>query len=314
MKPSLHLQKRMLEVETLNYKRQLCAFIALISSTCIFMLLTAAQCGLLTWLGKNKTNFWITIDFIAVMTALLSFVCGLVFIFLVERERKKIQKKLEAESLFFGFSLGLEEEKKEFSEKCSAFCEDFSQKMDLFGSSCNFTLQLVSLIFLLAHGIAISEMYKFGHSRLPLIQILDLGINSSFFLAALLLTMAHLISTKLSKSQSKNSGKISRIIAIMFTGSSLIFSGKIICVLESVGACMPVYLENGGTLPIGWLTRTVGIILLSFSFLLVLKQTSARCDALVKSVQGGEAGREVLSMVTTQDVRSCFGYMECGTR
>ena len=316
MKTSPNIPKRMLKVERLNYRRQCCSFVSLIISTCIFILLFLSQSGFLTCTGKSKSNFWVTIDFISVLGAILSFICSLVLIFLIEQERSKIQKKIAAESQTLGFRSRKEAEKKrrELLDRCGAFCEGFSLKMDFLGTSCNFSMQLASLIFLLTNGLALGEIYKFGSHNLPMGHVVDLVSNAAYFLAALLLVIAHLIGRRKEKTPPRHAREMAQVMTFMFLGSSLIFAGKIVCVLEAIGTMTPPALKNGATLPIGWLTRTVGIILLAINLGMVLKRTSDKCDALAKIVEDGENSHEVFTMVSTQDVRSCFGYLEYGTR
>lgn len=316
MKVSFGIPRRMLEVEKLNYRRQCCSFISILISASIFILITLSQCGLLSWMGKNKNNFWLTIDFISVMAATLSLVCGLVLIFLVEREKEKIRKKVKYESKALGFKSRIEEEKekKNLLGKCSDILEALALKMDMLGTSCNFSIQLASLSFLLVNGIAIGEVYKFGASNMPVSHIVDLVSNSAYFLAALFLAISHVIITRKSDNSSQNAREMNKMMALMLLGSSLVFGGKIVCSLNAVGKLPQVVLENGMLLPIGWFTRTVGIVMLAVSFWMVMQKTSQKCDNLAKIVEEGTGDKKVMTTVSTQDVRSCLGYMEYGTR
>ncbi|SCV62861.1 hypothetical protein ANAPRD1_00294 [Anaplasma phagocytophilum] len=261
------------------------------------------------WLGGGRSNFWITCDFVSVIFAMLSLVCGMLLIFYIEREKKEINKKLEHARRLGRYRGGLKG-KKGALDKFSDFVERNANKIDFLGTLGNTLLQLTALTFLFLNGVSLSSSVKVG--ELGVTHFVDIFTNTAFFIAATLFAISHCIIHRNEKSFSKNLSSQTKLMCIMFVGNLLVWGGKIVCALESIGKITPIDLPNGGTLPLGWLTRTVGIILCAVSMCMIMANTSKKCDELTKIVESGEYADEVVSHLSTHDVRSCFGYMEHG--
>lgn len=312
----LSIPRRMLEIEKLNYKRQCCSMITLISTTVAFSLLALSQSGYMGWLGSGKINFWLTVDFISAVMACVSLLCGILVVFHIEVEKRKIRKRIENESRRRGFRSRIEEEKanRKAVDKLSDAIENYANRIDLLGSVLNTSIQLCAIVHILTNGIALSDRVKVGSWGLSITHVVDLVSNTAFFLAAALFATSHIIIHRKSKEFSKNLEKQSQMMAMLFTGNLLVWAGKIVCALESIDIIKPAVLKSGGNLPLGWITRLTGIILCLASFYMIMDSTSKKCEELSRLVEGGEGVREVLTTISTHDVRSCFGYMEYGTR
>ncbi|MDB1135660.1 hypothetical protein [Candidatus Anaplasma sp. TIGMIC] len=314
MKYSLGIPRRMLEIEKLNYGRQCCSLASLVAVTAIFMLLAVSQSGAAKWLGKHGNNFWITIDFIAVLMAALSLICGIVVVFHIERQKRKIREKIESEARRRGFRSRIEEEKahKKLIDKFSDVMEKYANGVDLFGSVCNFTLQMSAITLLLAHGVALGEHIKFGTVGLSIIHVVDFISNTAYFLSAMLFCTSHMIMHRNTKEFSKNLVRQTQIMVLLVVGNLLVWGGKIIVAMESIGKIVPAQLPTGGTIPLGWATRSIGMLLCVASFCMIMASTSKKCEELEKLVESSDGARETVTMLSTHDVRSCFGYFEHG--
>nr|WP_196227812.1 hypothetical protein [Anaplasma phagocytophilum] len=302
----------MLSIEKLNYRRQCCSMASMAFTLTLFVLFTLSQSGLMKWLGGGRSNFWITCDFVSVIFAMLSLVCGMLLIFYIEREKRDINKKLEHARRLGKYRGGLKElkEKKGTLDKISDFIERNANKIDFLGTLGNTLLQLTALTFLFLNGVSLSSSVKVGD--LGVTHCVDLFTNTAFFMTATLFAISHCIIHRNEKSFSKNLSSQTKLMCLMFAGNLLVWGGKIVCALESIGKIPTIYLPNGGTLPLGWLARTVGIILCAVSMCMIMANTSRNCDELTRIVESGEHADEVVSRLSTHDVRSCFGYMEHG--
>ncbi|MFV9838417.1 MAG: hypothetical protein AB8U44_00080 [Aaplasma endosymbiont of Hyalomma asiaticum] len=312
----LSIPRKMLEIEKLNYKRQCCSMISLITTTVAFSLLALSQGGYMGWLGKGKGDFWLTLDFICAVMACVSLLCGILVVFYIEVEKRKIKKKIESESRKRGFRSRIEEEKanRKLVDRMSDAIENYANRVDLFGSVLNTSLQVSAIVYIFTNGVALSESVKVGRVGMSITHVVDLVSNTAFFISAALFAVSHIIIHRNSKEFSKNLEKQSQMMAMLFTGNLLVWAGKIVCALESIDVIKPAPLKSGGYLPLGWITRLVGIVLCLASLCMIMDSTSKKCEELGRLVEGGEGVREVLTTISTHDVRSCFGYMEYGTR
>ncbi len=299
----------MLSIEKLNYRRQCCSMASMSFTLILFVLFTLSQSGLMKWLGGGRSNFWITCDFVSVIFAMLSLVCGMLLIFYIEREKRDINKKLE-HARRLGKYRGSLKGKKGTLDKISDFIERNANKIDLMGTLANTLLQLTAFVFLFMNGISLSESVKVA--GLSVTHFVDIITNTAFFLSASLFAVSHCIIHRNERRFSKNLSAQTKIMCLMFAGNLLVFGGKVVCALESINKITAVSLPNGGTLPLGWLMRTVGIILCVVSMYMIMSNTSKKCDELARIVESGENADEVVSSLSTHDVRSCFGYMEHG--
>ncbi|KAA8474981.1 hypothetical protein F0Q53_01010 [Anaplasma marginale] len=307
---SLSIPRKMLKIEKLNYIRQCCSIFTLLITTTMFILLALSQAGLLSGMGASAANFWTAMEFLTGLTASLGVICGLILVFKIEKDKRKIQQRIELESRRMGLQskISLERVDRKPLDKASDFMEAHANKVDLAASVLFTTIHLVGLGVLLYSGLSLSGHVKVG--GMGVTQITDMVVNALFFASALMFAVSFWIIHRNKPTCSKNVAHQARLTVLYLCGNFLLFGGKVVLVMESVGKVTSAPLSSGGTFPIGWALRVVGILLVLTSVVMMLTANHEKCTQLKRMVESGE-GTERLAMLSTHEIRSCFGYQEC---
>ncbi|WP_041651344.1 hypothetical protein [Anaplasma centrale] len=307
---SLSIPRKMLKVEKLNYVRQCCSIFTLLITTTMFILLALSQAGFLSGLGASAANFWTATEFLTGLTASLGVICGLILVFKIEREKRKIQQRIELESRRMGLQskIFLERVDRKPLDKASDFMEAHANKVELAASILFTTIHLVGLGVLLYSGLSLSSHVKVG--SMGMTHITDMVVNALFFASAMMFAVSFWIMHRDKPTCSKNVSHQARLTVLYLCGNFLLFGGKIVLAMESVGKVAAAPLPSGGTFPIGWALRTVGILMVLTSVVMMLTANHKKCTQLKRMVESGE-GTERLAMLSTHEIRSCFGYQEC---
>ncbi|MCU7611178.1 hypothetical protein [Anaplasma capra] len=308
----ISIPRRMLKIEKLNYVRQCCSIFTLAISTTMFILLALSQAGFLSGMGKSAANFWTAMEFLTALTAALGVVCAFILVFKIEVEKRKIQEAIERESRLSGVQskISLDKADRKRLDKTSDFIEAHANKVDLAASLLFVTVQFIGLGVLMYSGLALSDHVKVGSLGLGVTQITDMVVNALFFTSALAFGVSFLIIHRNKKEYSKNVAYQAKLMVLFLCGSFLLFGGKIVLAMESVGKVVAPPLPSGGVFPIGWAIRCVGIVMLMASVAMMLSANHDKCTQLKQLVESGE-GTERLAMLSAHEVRSCFGYQEC---
>ncbi|MEH0831262.1 hypothetical protein [Anaplasma bovis] len=312
------IPRRMLAIEKLNYRRQCCSAVTCAITVSVFLLLALRQGHILglASAGQAVVNVWVIVDFVSLIAAATSLLCGMVLVFVVERRKSKIRKLIIEESRRYGFRSRIAEERnrKNFLDKASDLIEDTSNKLDLVGSSFIFATQICAVVGLLAFGLQFNNSYKVGTVGMG--DFFDLVGNSAFLLSVFLFTVSHMIVHRNVKKYSKSQAETAKLLAVLLCGNIFVLGGKILLVLESVGILnrTPMPFGETGHLPLAWMIRLLGTGLCVLGLYVTMQNTSNKCDELSKVVERGDGAQEVMSTLSTHEVRSCFGYLEYGTR
>lgn len=312
------IPRRMLSIEKLNYRKQCCSAVSCAITVSVFLLLALRQGHLLGMASTSQTllNVWVIVDFVSLIAAATSLICGMVLVFVIEHRKSKIRKLIIEESKRYGFRSRLAEERnrKNLLDKASDLIEDSSNKLDLFGSLCIFLTQAFTVVGLLAFGIQFNLSYSVG--KVGMGDFLDLVGNSAFFVSVFLFTVSHMIVHRKVKTYSKSQAETAKLLAILLCGNLFVLGGKVLLVLETVGILnqSPMPFSETGHLPLAWMVRLVGMGMCVLGLYVAMQNTSNKCDELSKIVERGDGAQEVMSTLSTHEVRSCFGYLEYGTR
>ena len=312
------IPRRMLSIEKLNYRKQCCSAVSSAITVSAFFLLALRQAHLLGMASPSRAlfNVWVVVDFVSLIGATTSLLCGIVLVFVIEHRKNKVRKLIVEESKRYGLRSRIAEEyqRKHMLDKASDFIEDSSNKLDLFGSLCIFLTQACTVVALLGFGTQFNHAYAVGNVGMG--DFFDLVGNSAFFLSIFLFTVSHAIVHRKVKNPSKSQAETAKLLAVLFCGNLFVLGGKILLVLEAVGIVnrAPMPFSETGQLPIGWAIRLVGMGICVFGLYVAMQNTSNKCDELSKVVERGDGAQEVMSTLSTHEVRSCFGYLEYGTR
>ncbi|KAF2282158.1 hypothetical protein GH714_042982 [Hevea brasiliensis] len=236
----------------------------------MFILLALSQAGLLSGLGASAVNFWTAMEFLIGLTASLGVICGLILVFKIEREKRKIRQRIELETRRMGLQskISLERLDRKPLDKASDFMEAHANKVELAASMLFTTVHLIGLGVLLYSGLSLSGHIKVG--GMGVTQITDMVVNALFFSSALMFAVSFWIIHRNKPACSKNvAHQASRL------GSA--------CRWDFTGPDKRRYDAH----------------------------RQPREVFAVEADGGKREGTERLAMLSTHEIRSCFGYQEC---
>ncbi|MGN7661229.1 MAG: hypothetical protein ACTJLK_01205 [Anaplasma sp.] len=314
MSVSVDIHRRLLKVEKLNYVRHCCSLFTLSVLFVMFLVFALAQAGVLSGLGSAAPNFWIAFECLGALLSLTGFALAALLVFKVEAEKRKIASRIEREYIQRGMQSALARERvdRKSLDQLSDFIEGHASKLDLVASTLFAIMTLVSVGFLLSSGINFSTAYTVGSTKMGATHVTDIIANSLHLIASLGFTVSMAIMHRKAPRRTENMAKQERLMLLLLSGSFLLLAGKVVVTLESVGTVEGSTLSTGGTFPIGWSIRLVGIALTIVGVYLIVNATSEKCAQFKKVVESGYGAEERLATLSIHEVRSCFGYSECG--
>ncbi|MGN7678849.1 MAG: hypothetical protein ACTJLL_03800 [Anaplasma sp.] len=314
MSVSVDIHRRLLQVEKINYVRHCCSLFTLSVLFAMFLVFALAQAGMLSGLGVAAPNFWIAFECLGALLSLTGFVLTALLVFKVEVEKRKIASRIKREYAQRGMQSALEREMvdRKLPDRLSDFIEGNASKLDLAASTLFAIMALVSIGFLLSSGVNFSAAYKVGSAGMGATHVTDIIANSLHFMASLAFTVSLAIVHRKAPKRTENMAKQERLMLLLLSGSFLLLAGKVVVALESVGIIEGSTLPTGGTFPIGWSIRLVGVALTLVSVCLIVSAASEKCSQFKRVVESGYGAEERLSTLSIHEIRSCFGYSECG--